>query len=158
MIGPNLLRVVFCSLIIFMSSSLYATGEVEGKSSAIPLRLEPSAIPYSEMNTDMPLWPQEDILSGVSEHRYKVLYSGDIDVAIYEAKPLKLRLKDYPIDEFVTVVSGTLILTAEGGSPQQVDVGQSVLVPKGFTGTWEMQGNFREMVVIMNESVGEQKN
>ena len=110
------------------------------------------------MNTDMPLWPQEDILSGVSEHRYKVLYSGDIDVAIYEAKPLKLRLKDYPIDEFVTVVSGTLILTAEGGSPQQVDVGQSVLVPKGFTGTWEMQGNFREMVVIMNESVGEQKN
>ena len=155
MIGRNLLRIVFCSLIIFMSSSLCAAGEVEGKSSAIPLRLAPSAIPYSEMNTDMPLWAQEDILSGVSEHRYKTLYSGDINVSIYEAKPLKLRIKDFPIDEFVTVVSGKLILTADGSSPQHYDVGESVLVPKGFTGTWEMQGNFRELVVIMNESVRE---
>ncbi len=109
------------------------------------------------MNSDMPAWPPEDIISGVSEHRYKYLYSGDIDVAVYEAKPLKLKLKDYPIDEFVTVISGTLILTAEGGFPQQFDAGQSVLVPKGFTGTWEMKGNFRELVVMMNESGGNQE-
>ena len=48
---------------------------------------------------------------GVSEHRYKTLYSGDIDVSIYEAKPMKLRLRDFPVDEFVTVISGKLILT-----------------------------------------------
>jgi len=78
----------------------------------------------------------------------------DINVAIYEAKPMTLRIKDYDIDEFVTVISGALILTAEGGSPQRFDVGESVLVPKGFTGTWEMQGNFREMVVIMNGDQG----
>lgn len=145
------LGIVSCCLVGILSFPAYG-GEDEKPT---PLRLEPSKIPYSEMNTDMPLWAQEDILSGVSEHRYKTLYSGDINVSIYEAKPLKLRLKDYPIDEFVTVVSGKLILTAEGGSPQHFDVGQSVLVPKGFTGTWEMQGNFREMVVIMNESAGE---
>ena len=127
------------------------------KITASPLRLEPTKIAYAEMNADIPPWPEEDILSGVSEHRYKYLYSGDIDVAIYEAKPMTLRLKDYSIDEFVTVVSGTLILTAEGGSPQRFGVGESVLVPKGFTGTWEMQGNFREMVVIMNEHRGNQQ-
>jgi len=121
-------------------------------STANPLRLEPEKVPYSEMNTDMPPWPDEDVLSGVSEHRYKTLYSGDINVAIYEAKPMTLRIKDYSIDEFVTVVSGVLVLTAEGGAPQRFDVGESVLVPKGFTGTWEMQGNFREMVVIINEN------
>ncbi len=121
-----------------------------------PLRLEPEKVPYSEMNTDMPPWPDEDILSGVSEHRYKYLYSGDINVAIYEARPMTLRIEDYDIDEFVTVISGTLILTADGGSAQRFDVGDSVLVPKGFTGTWEMQGNFREMVVIMNEKGGRQ--
>lgn len=124
---------------------------------ASPLRLEPAKIAYSEMNTDIPPWPEEDILSGVSEHRYKYLYSGDIDVAIYEAKPMTLRIEDFSTDEFVTVVSGTLILTAEGGSPQRFGVGESVLVPKGFTGTWEMQGNFREMVVIMNENRGNQQ-
>lgn len=136
---------------------LSSLGENADKITASPLRLEPAEIAYAEMNTDMPPWPEEDILSGVSEHRYKYLYSGDIDVAIYEAKPMTLRIKDYSIDEFVTVVSGTLILTAEGGSPQRFGVGESVLVPKGFTGTWEMQGNFREMVVIMNENRGNQQ-
>lgn len=151
----RLLRLILGGLLFALSLS--ASGGAGDRPIASPLRLEPSEIAYSEMNTDMPPWPQEDILSGVSEHRYKILYSGDIDVAIYEAKPMKLRLRDYSIDEFVTVVSGTLILTPEGGSPQQFDAGESVLVPKGFTGTWEMQGNFREMVVIMNEAKGNQQ-
>ena len=155
MSGHQLFQIVFCSLIIFTSSSLLADSEVVGRSLPIPLRLEPSTIPYSEMNTDLPLWPPEDILSGVSEHRYKTLYSGDIDVSIYEAKPMKLRLRDFPVDEFVMVISGKLILTADGGSPQHFGVGETVLVPKGFTGTWEMQGNFREMVVIINKAFRE---
>ncbi len=142
---------------LLLALSLSASGGADDKTMASPLRLEPAEIAYSDMNTDMPPWPEEDILSGVSEHRYKYLYSGDIDVAIYEAKPMTLKINDYEIDEFVTVISGTLILTAEGGSPQQFDVGESVLVPKGFTGTWEMQGNFREMVVIMNETRGSQQ-
>ena len=132
--------------------SLSSLGGDADTSTANPLRLEPEKVPYSEMNTDMPPWPDEDVLSGVSEHRYKTLYSGDINVAIYEAKPMTLRIKDYSIDEFVTVGRGVLVLTAEGGAPQRFDVGESVLVPKGFTGTWEMQGNFREMVVIINEN------
>ncbi len=155
MSGHQLFQIVFCSLIIFTSLPLRADSEVVGKSSPIPLRLEPSTIPYAEMNTDMPPWPEEDILSGVSEHRYKTLYSGDIDVSIYEAKPMKLRLRDFPVDEFVMVISGKLILTADGGTPQHYDVGETVLVPKGFTGTWEMQGNFREMVVIINKALRE---
>jgi uncharacterized cupin superfamily protein len=152
MVKERSATVVLCSLICILS--LAASGGEKNNLKVSPLRLEPTKTAYSEMNADMPPWPQEDIVSGVSEHRYKTLYSGDIEVAIYEAKPMILRLKNYPIDEFVTIVSGTLILTAEGGSPQQFGVGESVLVPKGFTGTWEMQGNFREMIVIMNEGPG----
>ncbi|MCY4514627.1 MAG: cupin domain-containing protein [Candidatus Tectomicrobia bacterium] len=148
-------KLILGGVLAALSSS--SLGGDADKITASPLRLEPAKMAYSEMNTDIPPWPEEDILSGVSEHRYKYLYSGDIDVAIYEAKPMTLRIRDYSIDEFVTVVSGTLILTAEGGSPQRFDVGESVLVPKGFTGTWEMQGNFREMVVIMNEHRGNQQ-
>ncbi len=148
-------KLILGGVLAALSSS--SLGGDADKITASPLRLEPAKMAYSEMNTDIPPWPEEDILSGVSEHRYKYLYSGDIDVAIYEAKPMTLRIRDYSIDEFVTVVSGTLILTAEGGSPQRFGVGESVLVPKGFTGTWEMQGNFREMVVIMNEHRGNQQ-
>ncbi|HJL53968.1 MAG TPA: cupin domain-containing protein [Arenicellales bacterium] len=154
MMGIRLLKVMLGGALAALSLS--SMGGDNDTSTASPLRLEPEKVPYSRMNTDMPPWPDEDILSGVSEHRYKTMYSGDINVAIYEAKPMTLRIKDYSIDEFVTVVSGVLILTAEGGSPQRFDVGESVLVPKGFTGTWEMQGNFREMVVIINENRGGQ--
>ena len=31
-------------------------------------------------------------------HRYKYLYSSDIDVAIYEAKPATPQIKDYSIN------------------------------------------------------------
>lgn len=144
------LKLILGGVLSALSMSLWG-GDAEQMNTS-PMRLEPEKIPYSQMNTDMPPWPDEDILSGVSEHRYKSLYSGDINVAIYEAKPMTLRIDDYSIDEFVTVISGTLILTADGGSPQRFEIGESVLVPKGFTGTWEMQGNFREMVVIMNEN------
>lgn len=64
---------------------------------------------------------------------------------------LTLRVVDFPVDEFVTVISGKLILTVTGDEPQHFEVGDSVLIPKGFTGTWEMQGNYRELLVIMNE-------
>ena len=134
---------------ILATQAVIGDGPIE--SPPTPMRLEPGAFNYSEMESDMPPWPEEQILAGHSEHRYKYLYSGDIDVAIYQAKPMVLQIDNYDIDEFVLVVSGALILTADGGSPQKFVAGESVLVPKGFTGTWEMQGEFRELVVMMRE-------
>ena len=134
---------------ILATQAVIGDGPIE--SPPTPMRLEPVAVNYSEMESDMPPWPEEQILAGHSEHRYKYLYSGDIDVAIYQAKPMVLQIDNYDIDEFVLVVSGALILTADGGSPQKFVAGESVLVPKGFTGTWEMQGEFRELVVMMRE-------
>jgi uncharacterized cupin superfamily protein len=151
----ELFKLAFFSLVCLLPLGAVA-GESD-KAKALPIRLEPAKIAYADMSTDFPPWPDEYIESGVSEHRYKTLYSGDINVEIYEAKPLVLRIDDYSIDEFVTVISGTLILTADGEPPQRFDAGDSVLVPKGFTGTWEMQGNFRELIVMLNESGGEQE-
>jgi uncharacterized cupin superfamily protein len=46
------------------------------------------------------------------------------------------------------VLSGKLVLTDARGEVTQFVAGESLVVPKGFTGIWEMQGNFRELVVI----------
>lgn len=151
MIKWKLPIIVLASFLCGLSFS--AISQENNGSTLKPIRLEPLKTPYSEMSTDFPPWPQEVIISGTSVHRYKTLYSGDITVEIYEAEPLKLRLDDYSIDEFVTVVSGKLILTADGEEPQHFEVGDSVLVPKGFNGTWEMQGNFREFIVYKNEQL-----
>jgi len=50
--------------------------------------------------------------------------------------------------EFIFVLSGKLVLTDATGKVSQFVAGESLVVPKGFLGIWEMQGNFRELVVI----------
>ena len=144
----KLFKVVFCSFICSLS---FPALSADDKTTKTPIRLDINT-PYSEMDTDFPPWPQELIIAGESVHRYKRFYAGDITVEIYESEPLTLRIDDFPIDEFVTILSGKLILTAKGGKPQHFEPGESVLIPKGFTGTWEMQGNFRELLVVMGES------
>ena len=47
------------------------------------------------------------------------------------------------------------LLTDDGGSPQEFNVNDNFIVPKGFTGTWEMRGNFRELIVIEANAMAE---
>jgi len=138
--------IVICSFICGLAFSA-----ISQENSPKPIRIDALKTPYEEMATDFPLWPKEAIIAGTSRHRYKTFHSGDITVEIYEADPLTLQIVDFPIDEFVTVVSGKLILTSIGEEPQHFEVGDSVLVPKGFTGIWEMQGNFRELIAFKSE-------
>jgi uncharacterized cupin superfamily protein len=51
-------------------------------------------------------------------------------------------------DEFIYILSGELVLTDASGAESQYVAGDSLVVPKGFTGVWHMRGNFRELVVI----------
>ena len=46
------------------------------------------------------------------------------------------------------IESGKLILTDTGGNRTEYVEGDSLVLPRGFTGTWEMLGNYRELVVI----------
>jgi uncharacterized cupin superfamily protein len=148
----KLFKIVFCSVVCGLSFPAFSAEDKGATTTTTtPMRLEINT-PYSEMNTDFPPWPQERIIAGESIHRNKRFYEGDITVGIYESEPLTLRIDDFPIDEFVTVISGKLVLTVAGEEPQHFEAGDSALIPKGFTGTWEMQGNYRELFVFMNES------
>ena len=93
-------------------------------------------------------WPKRSLVSGIESHRYTVLFSGQILVLIYEADDGLLKFEDYPFDEFVQVLSGRLILTPNGAEPQVFEAGDSIVLPRGFSGTWEMQDNYRELIII----------
>jgi hypothetical protein len=54
-------------------------------------------------------------------------------------------------DEFVYVLSGKLILTEVNGKKQEFHPGESVVLPAGYNGTWEMQGNYREIAVVVTK-------
>lgn len=87
---------------------------------------------------------------------YSPVFAGDIVVTAYESGPAKLQIENSIYDEFVHVLEGGLILTDAAGNTQKVDAGGFVIMPKGFSGTWEMVGDtYREMVVIERDSFEE---
>jgi uncharacterized cupin superfamily protein len=112
------------------------------------LQLDAESLNAIELESFEP-WPDSFIVSGVSEHSAKDLYRGEFVASLYEAKPVVLDISfPYNIDEFVWVLDGELILTHVDGRSESYVKGDTLLVPKGFKGTWEMRGNYREFVVI----------
>ncbi len=94
---------------------------------------------------------QEILESGQLNMRVGMLFQGkELQVEIFESTPAKTNHKKRPTDgdEFVYVLSGKLILTEPSGTKHEYRPGDSVVVPVGYTGTWEMQGNYREIAVV----------
>ena len=60
----------------------------------------------------------------------------------------KLYLVDGMAFAFRAYYAIRTALTDAKGEVTQYEAGESLVVPKGFVGTWEMQGDFRELVVI----------
>ncbi|HTR39592.1 MAG TPA: cupin domain-containing protein [Bryobacteraceae bacterium] len=98
----------------------------------------------------------KDILvSGELNMRMATLFQGkELRVSVFESTPAKTNHRKRPtdIDEFVYVLSGKLILTQPNGTKHEYRPGDSLVLPIGYTGTWEMQGNYRELVVEMQKS------
>ena len=128
-------------LVIALPMTLHAAPEV--------VQLQTEGLNAIELEAFDPFL-DSTVLSGVSEHAIKDLYRGEFVAALYEAKPALLDIisTPFPLDEFVWVTSGELILTPVDGRSESYVAGDTLLVPKGWKGTWEMRGNYREFVVI----------
>jgi hypothetical protein len=136
-------------LAVFLIFAANVVGEEEQASAPAPVRLDAEKLAGLGLEEFEP-FPEEMVLSGRSRHSYHTFFSGEEVVAeVYEAQPAKLRIDEpWPYDEFIYLLSGKLILTDAKGEVTEYVAGESLVVPKGFVGIWEMQGNFRELVVI----------
>lgn len=122
--------------------------------SPAPVRLDPDKIAGLNL-TAVPPDAYIDILeAGELNMRVATLFEGsELRASIFESTPAKTNHRTRPtdVDEFVYVLSGKLILTEPNGTAHEFLPGDSLVLPVGYTGTWEMQGNYRELVVIMNK-------
>jgi uncharacterized cupin superfamily protein len=112
--------------------------------------MSPDKIAGLGLAEDEPFVPPDQVLEGVHKPRGEVLFRGDeLVIEVYEDEAATFAItQPFPYDEFVMVVSGKLILTDAAGRVQEFVAGESVVVPKGFTGIWKMEGNYRELVAI----------
>jgi len=142
--------ILLSALLLFTGA---AAGEEEKSGPPAPVRLDAEKLAGLGLEEFDP-FPEEMVLSGRSRHSYHTFFSGEeVVVEVYEAEPAKLKIDDpWPYDEFIYLLSGKLILTDAKGKVTEYVAGESLVLPKGFVGIWEMQGNFRELVVIEKEA------
>jgi uncharacterized cupin superfamily protein len=97
-----------------------------------------------------PFMAPEDVKDGIHSPRGAVLYRSDeLVIEIYEDGPVTFVFEEpFPHDEFVQILSGKSILTDTNGVKHEYSAGESMVVPNGFTGTWEMLGNYRGLLAI----------
>jgi len=105
--------------------------------------------------TAIPPDAYKDILvGGELNMRVASLFEGkELRASIFESTPAKTSHRTRPTDgdEFVYVLSGKLILTEPNGTVNEFRPGDTLVLPAGYTGTWEMQGNYRELAVVMSK-------
>ena len=91
--------------------------------------------------------------SGTRRNSETTLFEGQNVVVVWEAGPAKLRIDEpFTYDEFVLVLKGELVLTDTAGNSQTYKEGDMFMVPKGFTGTWDMTEEYRELIIVDTQS------
>ena len=151
-------KILILLTIAAMSKNVVAGEENKSKMMA-PVRL--SADMISGIGLETVPWGEEARLA-----KWSHLFTGkELSVSVFESTPKvigspgpsKNRVRNYPYDQFVIVLSGKSVLTDETGNEQTFTAGDYFVVPKGFTGTWEEFGVYRELIVIEEEAVRTRK-
>lgn len=91
--------------------------------------------------------PGKAVPAAASHETYKG--ADGLRVGVWEGEPGTLQLTDYPFDEFCLIVAGELVVTGTGGKPLIFRAGDSFIIPKGFSGTWEMKTKVRKQSVLV---------
>jgi uncharacterized cupin superfamily protein len=115
------------------------------------VRLDPEKMAGLGLTAIPPDAYQEILVAGQLNMRVATLFEGEeLRVSMFESTPAKTdhRTRPTDVDEFVYVLSGKLILTEPNGTRHEYLPGDALVLPINYTGTWEMQGNYRELVVL----------
>jgi uncharacterized cupin superfamily protein len=124
-------------------------------SSPAPVRLDADKMAGLDLTSIPPDAYSEILVAGALNMRVATLFEGkELRVSVFESTPATTdhRTRATDVDEFVYVLSGKLILTEPNGTAHEFLPGESLVLPVGYTGTWEMQGNYRELVVLMQKN------
>ena len=115
--------------------------------------LDKAEVERQALPEDDPL-PGESLVSGSGKNWLGLPFSGEFTLMLWEAERAKLTVDSpYPYDQFVEVLKGELILTDSEGSSATFRKGDRFVLQKGFTGTWHMTEDYRELLIVSTEQM-----
>lgn len=72
-------------------------------------------------------------------------------IGVWEADVSKTRLIDYPFTEYVLMISGRLVITNDDGTSAEFVAGDTFVMPKGWTGIWDIQERMKKQMVQIGD-------
>lgn len=116
------------------------------QTSGAPVRIDPAVLAGRGLDPG----PEQDGIQSAA----KSVFEGDIVSAVYESGPGTLQVDGLPYDEFIYILAGELVLTgADDGVAHTFRTGDHLVLPKGWTGTWQMLGDpYRELIVVETQT------
>ena len=132
------------------------TGKASG--SAVPISIDRRLLAGEGLSAgDLSEFDDEGITAddATADFHTHNFHTGNIMVSVYEAGPGKVRIDGSVYDEFITILEGRLILTPDSGGEYEYKAGDSLVVPKGYQGGWEMPERYRELIVVDTEFMRE---
>lgn len=140
---------------LILIAMIWAGTTVGAEDGPAPVRLDPAKMAGLNLTSIPPDAYADILVGGELNMRVATLFEGkELHASIFESTPAKTNHRTRPTDgdEFVFVLSGKLILTEPNGTAHEFLPGNALVLPMGYKGTWEMQGNYREIAVTMHKA------
>lgn len=80
--------------------------------------------------------------------------SGEVLVAVWEGNPGVVYLGPWPYDEVCVLLEGRVALIDEDGGRREFVAGDSFVIPRSFSGTWETIEPSRKIFVAIDTTTG----
>ncbi len=116
---------------------------------------KPSIIPF-DPRTPLEAWddfPPEDIVSGSRKQNGAILFEDKargLTAGVWEQAANESRWLDYPVNEFMVVLEGEVVIVEEDRSVS-IKAGESFIIPKGLRCRWTQPGHVRKFFVIHDD-------
>ncbi|MCR9088943.1 MAG: cupin domain-containing protein [Rhodobacteraceae bacterium] len=116
------------------------------RAEAPPISIIDSATPSEEL----PVKPGVYIGQKIT---FEDAHSDDITarVGVWEAGESKTYLEDYPWTEYVLMISGHVVITNEDGTENSFKAGDTFVIPKGFSGIWDVREHMKKQMVQIGD-------
>lgn len=95
------------------------------------------------------------VLSGNPKETFLNLYDdggGRFSCGVWQCTPGVVAMTDWPYDELCVLLAGRVVITPQGGPPAEYRQGDAFVIPKGFTGTWDIRETIRKHYAIQKHA------
>lgn len=136
---------------LFLSQVPFATADADstttgGSTSEITLINGKAALSGFQPETSLTM-PGKPAPLAAGKEFYKGAKEG-LSVGIWEGKAGILKIDSYPHDEFCVLITGELVITDAKGKSHTYGPGDTFVIPKGFSGTWDMKTTTRKYYAV----------